>query len=290
MGCSRFDCIFLLKNVFLVFLAYIQSRFLYNKQIAFSSRLFSFYLDQPYTFHLQRNTADLLHKINVVVPTLFSGFLFYTVMFVAETITTIFILCMLVLLKPLPSLLAGSILGIATFVFYRVTRNKISELGRFRQNYNEQMFRWVNQGLGGIKETKVLGREDFFVNEYNKNSKGYVRAEQFMYVINQLPRPFLETICIIGMLLIILLLMTQSNGVQSVIPTLSLFAVAAFRIIPAMNRVFAAATQIRYNSYSVESIYNDMASYDKIVFSPTRGQLIQLLKQQINQQLPPVPL
>lgn len=262
---------YLLKNVFFVFLAYIQSKFLYNKQVAFSRRLFSSYLNQPYTFHLQRNTADLLHKINVLVPTLFSSFLLYTLMFIAETITTIFILCLLIILKPLPSLLAGSVLGTAMFIFYRVTRNKIGVLGRLRQNYNEQMFRWVNQGLGGIKETKVLGREGFFVNEYNKNSKGYVHAERFMYIINQLPRPFLETICIFGMMLIVLLMIKQSSELQTVIPTLSLFVMAAFRIIPSMNRVFAAATQIRYNSYTVEAIYNDIVLCDKAAFSSSKG-------------------
>lgn len=125
------------------------------------------------------------------------------------------------------------------------------------------MIQWVNQGLGGIKETKVLGREEFFINAYNSNCIGYVRAERFIQVINQLPRPFLETMCVIGMLIITLLIIVQNKEFQSIIPTMSLFAVAAFRIVPSMNRIFAAVTNIRYNNYSIEMIYNDLILLDK---------------------------
>ncbi|MBE7546049.1 MAG: ABC transporter ATP-binding protein [Planctomycetia bacterium] len=254
---------YLLKNAFLVLLAYAQSRFIYNKQILFAHRLFVFYLNQPYTFHVQRNTAELLHKINVTVSTLFSGFLLYAIMFVIEIITTLSILSLLIILKPLPSIIAVSVLGVITIFFYKLIRKKIGKLGEMRHHFGEQMVRWVTQGLGGIKETKVLGREGFFANEYNKNSKGYVNAERFLYVINQLPRPFLETICILSMFLIMLLMMAQNKDLGSIIPTLSLFAMAAFRIIPSMNRIFAAATLMRYNSSSVEIVYNELTSFDK---------------------------
>jgi len=256
---------YLLKNAFLVLLAYTQSRFIFNKQISFSRRLFAFYINQPYTFHLQRNTAELLQKINVVVPTIFGGFLLYALMFVIETITTMFILGLLIGVKPLPSIIAVGSLGIFAFAFYKLIRNKISKLGKLRQDCSEKMIQWVNQGLGGLKETKILGREEFFVNAYNKNSMGYAYAERFMYVINQLPRPFLETICIMSMLLITLLIVAQNKELGTIVPTLSLFAMAAFRIIPSMNRIFAAATVMRYNSYSVEVVYNDLTSFDKLI-------------------------
>ena len=255
--------VYLLKNIYFVFLAYVQSRFIFNKQISFSRRLLTLYLHQPYTFHLQRNTAELLNKINIVVPSLFSGFLLYAMMFVIETITAIFILCLLILIKPLPSIIAVSVLGTAIFAFYRIIRKKIGELGKLKQFHCEQMIQWVNQGLGGIKETKVLGREKFFVDAYDKNSVGYIRAERFVHVINQLPRPVLETMCIISMLLITLVIISQNNEFQTIIPTLSLFAVAAFRIIPSMVRIFASVTQIRYSSYSLEVVYNDITSLDK---------------------------
>lgn len=255
--------VYLLKNVYLVFLAYTQSRFIFNKQRKFSRRFFTFYLHQPYTFHLQRNAAELLNKINSVVPSLFSSFLLFALMFVIETITTISILGLLILIKPLPAIITVSILGTFTFAFYRILRKKIGELGKLSQHYSEKMIQWINQGLGGLKETKVLGREEFFINTFDRNSKGLVRVQLFMHVINQLPRSFLETICMISMLLIMLLIIVQNKEIQSIIPTLSIFAMAAFRIIPSMNRIFAATAVLRYNSYSIEVVYNDLVSFNK---------------------------
>lgn len=250
--------VYVFKNAYLVFLAYVQSKFTFNNLIKFSRRLFSFYLYQPYTFHLQRNTAELLFKINTAVAALFSGFLFHLLMFIIEIMTAVCILCLLVLMKPWMSIITGSILGVFTFVFYRGIRKKIGKLGSDRQQCGEQMVQWVSQGLGGIKETKILGREDFFITSYEKYSKGYACAEQSFHVINQLPRPFLETLCIMSMLMIMIFTITGNGEFQSVMPTLSLFAVAAFRLIPSMNRIFAAAAQIRYHSYSLDVVYNDL--------------------------------
>ncbi len=257
--------VYVFKNSYVIFLAYVQSRFIYNKQAVFSRRLFTSYLYKPYTFHLQRNTAELIYKINDSVSKLFGGFLFFSLMFVIEIMTTAFILGILILMKPLPTILTGLALVIIIIVFYRVFRQKMGELGKTRQLHGEQMIQWVNQGLGGIKEVKILGREDFFIREYEKNSLLYAGAERNFQVINQLPRSFLETACIVGMLLVVVLTMGRNGEFQTIIPTLSLFAVAAFRILPAMGRIFNAATQIRYHSFSLDAVCNDMALLDKTV-------------------------
>jgi ATP-binding cassette subfamily C protein len=91
-------------------------------------------------------------------------------MFAIEIMTTAMIMGVLILMQPLPTILTGSILVITILVFYRVFRQKMGELGKARQRHGEQMILWVNQGLGGIKEVKILGREDFFIREYEKTA------------------------------------------------------------------------------------------------------------------------
>ena len=255
--------VYLFKNIYLVLLAYIQSRFIFNKQRTFSHRFFTSYLYQPYTFYLQKNTAELLNKVNSIVPSLFNGFLIHALTFIVEIITTISILVLLILVKPLPSIITISVLGICASVFYKITRKKISELGKLNYYYREKLIWWINQGLGGLKETKILGREEFFINAFDKNNKDLVRIQMFMNVINQIPRSFFEALCITSMLIIILLIMVRNNEFQSVIPVLSMFALAAFRIMPAMNRILAATTLLRYYKCSVEVVYDDIISFDK---------------------------
>jgi len=249
---------YIFKNAYLVGLTYAQSRFIWNKWVAFCRRLFHFYLFQPYTFHLQRNTAELMYKLNNVTRNLFSSFLFNLITVATETITFLFILSMLIWVSPLPSILTIGIVGMALFVYYRLTMKKISVFSKTTQQSGEQMVQCINQGLGGLKEAKVLGREDFFLDAYDKNSANYARAQRFVQVLNQLPRPFLETISVVCMLSIILLMVGRNTSFQSIIPTMSLFAVAAFRVIPSMNRIFAAATTIRFNSFAIEVLYNDL--------------------------------
>ena len=230
--------VYLLKNTYSICLTYIQYKFTFGKQVSFSHRLFSLFLHQPYTFHLQRNTAELIQKLQIVVPSLFNGFLNCGLLLIVELITSVSIICLLFFVKPLLSIIVASIAGVATVIFYKITRRKVSNLGELSQRNSEQMIQWVNQGLSGIKESKVMGREDFFVKRFDENSRIYASAEQFMHVINQMPRPFLETVGIISMLLITMITVAYSEVFQAVIPTLSLFAMAALRIMPSTSITF----------------------------------------------------
>ena len=151
----------------------------------------------------------------------------------------------------------------------------MGELGKMRQLHGEQMIQWVNQGFGWYKGGQDTWKRRFFIREYEKNSLLYAGAEQDFQVINQLPRSFLETMCIVGMLLVVVLTMGRNGEFQTIIPTLSLFAVAAFRILPSMGRIFNAATQIRYHSSSLDTVCNDMTLLDEVVPLSKKNALLQ---------------
>ena len=257
--------VYVFKNTYMVFLAYAQSRFVYNKQSVFSRRLFASYLYKPYTFHLQRNTAELIYKINASVSTLFSSFLIFFIDVYHRNNDYRLYYRYPYLNETVANSADRKYPRYNHICFLPGVSKKMGELGKTRQLHGEQMIQWVNQGLGGIKDVKILGKEKFFIREYGKNSLLYVAAERNFHVINQLPRSFLETICIVGMLLVVVVTMGRGGGFQTIIPTLSMFAVAAFRIIPAMGRIFNAATQIRYHSYSLDAVCNDMTLLDKVV-------------------------
>ena len=110
---------------------------------------------------------NLYIKLTPPVSTLFSSFLIFSLMFIIEIMTTAFIIGILILMKPLPTLLTGSTLVITIFVFW-VFRKKMGELGKTRQLHGEQMIQWVNQGLGGIKDVKILGKEKFLLENMEK--------------------------------------------------------------------------------------------------------------------------
>ncbi|MCT7968546.1 ABC transporter ATP-binding protein/permease [Laspinema sp. D1] len=249
--------IYLLKNAYLTGLTYLQCRFIYDKQVELGSRLFRAYLYSPYTFHLQRNTAQLIRNLTAETGGFFavlnSGLLALT-----EVTILACIALFLLIVDPVTFLAAAGGIGLATMIFYRMVRLKLSELGQARQYHYGKMIQMINQGLGGVKEAQVLGREQLFIDEFEKHSIYSNRASEFSQLVSQLPRFFIESITIVGLMLIVVSVLAQGRSLSAVIPTLSLFAVAAFRLMPSINRILNSITAMRFSSYSVYVLYQDL--------------------------------
>ncbi|MGL4501517.1 MAG: ATP-binding cassette domain-containing protein, partial [Planktothrix sp.] len=248
---------YLLKNAYLTGLTYLQCRFIYYKKVELCSRLFRAYLYSPYTFHLQRNTAQLIRNLTSETGGFF-GVLNAGLLALTEVTILACIALFLLIVDPVTSLAAAGGIGLATMIFYRMVRLKLSELGQARQYHSGQVIQMINQGLGGVKEAQVLGREQLFIDEFEKHSIYSNRASQFSQLVSQLPRFFIESITIVGLMLIVVSVLAQGRSLSAVIPTLSLFAVAAFRLMPSINRILNSVTAMRFSSYSVYVLYQDL--------------------------------
>lgn len=262
--------IYAFKNVYLSFLTYVQYRFLFSKQITLSRRLFSSYLYSSYTFHLQRNPAELIRNLSAEVLLMFNNVLIPGIVLLAEVMVATFVTVLLIVIEPVASIVAVGVIGTATLGFYRLIRQRAGNLGKERQYHAGKMIQWVNQGLGGVKEVKVLGREKFFVNAFDEHCTEYARSSQYIQIVNALPRLFLESVAVIAILLIVVVVLVQGRDMQSVLPTLSLFAIAAFRLMPSANRILASLTTIRYYGHSVDVIYNDLVSLENVANIPAK--------------------
>jgi len=250
--------LFLIKNVFLGILSYSQYRFLFNKQVSLARRLFNAYLHSPYTFHLKRNSAELLRNVNQEVLWIFHQVLVPCCVVITETLVAIAVMTVLLREQFVTSLIALTVLGGASAIFFRVVRKKMSEAGTSQQHHLGQSIKWVNQGLGGLKESKVLGREDYFLDFYTRSSQEYATANRFLKFVSDLPRLGNETIAISGIMLMVILLLTSGQDMAAIFPTLSLFAMASMRLAPSLNRIVSSLNSIRYFTPSVNVIYNDL--------------------------------
>jgi len=251
--------LYALKNAFLAGMYYLQFSFLAKKRRAISSRLLQRYLYAPYTFHLQRNTAQLLRNLTDEVGQLFNNVMTPLMQLATSMAIAAGIALVLIAIEPLASLVAVGIMGIATTAFYRLFRNNLARLGKQRQYHNGQAIQHIHQGLGGVKETKVLRREEFFRNRYDEHLDNFVNALRLQQTINQMPRLFLETLVAIGLLAVVLVLLAQQKGLEAVLPTLSLFAVAAFRLMPAVNKIVTQMNQIRFGSHALDVVHHELA-------------------------------
>lgn len=250
--------IYLLKNAYLTGITYLQFRFIYDKQIKLCSRLFRAYLYSPYTFHLQRNSADLMRNLTSETGQFFGGVLIPGLLALTEVTILACIALFLLVVEPVTCMAAAGGIGLATMIFYRMVRLKLSDLGKALQYHQARLIQTINQGLGGVKEAKVLGREQLFIDEYQSHNISSTRAFQFSQVVSQLPRFFIESIAVVGLMLIVVSVLAQGRNLNGVLPTLSLFAAAAFRLMPSINRILNAVTRMRFSSHSVYVLYHDL--------------------------------
>lgn len=254
--------VFLLKNVYLLLFHYTQYRVILNQQVKLSQKLFKEYLTKPYSFHLQRNSADLLRNVNNEVSRVFQGIIMSSFQLFTELLVIFFITILLLITAPVATLTASILLGSSVFLFFKFFRKKISDLGREQQKVSGSMIKWINQGLGASKEVKVSGKESFFVNAYTKQSQIKANNSRYIMMLEQVPRYFIETLLVSIVLVTMLIIIFQGTNTTQLVATMALFAMAAFRLMPSINRVVAMITTIRYSYPALDVVYDDLFSLE----------------------------
>lgn len=253
-----FGALYLFKNLFIAGTNYFQFKFLNEKQRKFSVILLRSYLFKPYTFHLQNNTAKLIQNASQETTNIFNNYLLPLLIIISESLIVFAIFTVIVLSNPFISLVVIAILAILSYLFFKFFRKKLKETGAQRVYYAQKVVQSINQGLGGIKEVKVLGREQVFLDVYEQNLIEDRKANFFLNFINQLPRSYFETLAVTAILLIIILTLIQRGSMAQVLPLISLFAAAAFRLLPSATRLMTSLNNVIFYAASVDIIYDDI--------------------------------
>jgi len=249
---------FLVKNLFLAFLAWWQARFTMGVQVDLSQTLFSIYLRQPYTFHLQRNSAQLIRNITGEVGYFIAYVLNPALILIAEVTVLLGIVALLLAVEPLGTLIVFLVLFTVAWIFHRATRTRITRWGETRQHHDGLRIQHLNQGLGGAKDVKLLGREAEFLVQFQEHNSKSAQMNQFMEIVQKLPRLWLEILAVVGLALLVFSMLAQGREMSSIVPTAGLFAAAAFRLLPSAIRILAAAQYVRYAVPVINNLYEDL--------------------------------
>ncbi len=247
--------LFLIKNIYIGLLTFVRLRFATRQRVALSLRLFRALMHSPYTFHLRQNTAELTHVLQVDVPRTTGQLLLQLLVLSTEALTISAIVLLLIVVDPLSFTIAVVLLGGISFAFYKFTRQTITRLARRGQTLGKEFFQWIEQGLGGIKEVKVLNRESFFVQALHQRSKGLAQVGMVTQTIRELPRLFNEFAVVLTVLLLIIFTAMRGDTIQSIVPTLALFAGAAFRLLPSITRATTSVSSILAAKPALDAVY-----------------------------------
>jgi ABC-type multidrug transport system fused ATPase/permease subunit len=246
--------VYLIKTLFLALLAWQQMRFAFGVQAELSQRLFTLYLRQPYTFHLQRNSAQLIRNaINEVGVFTFNAIL-PGMLLLTESLVLLGLCSLLLVIEPLGALIVASVLGAAAGGFHRLTRGRIARWGEARLHHEGLRIQHLQEGLSGAKDVKLLGRETEFLDQYRVHNVQSARAGQLQLTLTQLPRLWLELLAVTGLAVLVISMLAQNRALEAVLPALGLFAAAAFRLMPSVNRVLGAVQSLRYGMPVIDTL------------------------------------
>lgn len=260
VGMAALVGVYAIKAGFLSFLAWRQLRFVYRLQSQISQRLFAGYLHQPYTFHIQRNSAELIRNALGEVHILTQNGVMELLTFLAETLVIVGIFALLVYVEPVGALLSAGILAFAGWCFYWLTRNRMLRWGKERQQHERMRIQHLQQGLGGVKEVKLLGRESEFIAQYRAHSDAFAHIGQRQNTLQQLPRLGLELLAVSALAALVIAMVGQHRPLDTLLPTVGVFAAAAFRIMPSANRIMNAIQITRHALPVVDTLHEEMTS------------------------------
>lgn len=223
----------------------------------------SSYMQAPYTFHLRRNTAELLRNIIREVNVLINVIITNLLKICREGIMTLSILLFLFVMEPLITILIITLSALGTGTFILLNRKKMEEYGSEEQARHTLMIKAVNQGLGGIKDARVLNRENEFINKFRVEAYKTTRLMSYIRFIQQIPKPIIETTAVLGMLLISVLLVWQGRPMGVIIPILTMFAMATVKLMPSIQQLVSMYTNLKYSMVSLDPIYDDLKELEE---------------------------
>ena len=260
--------IFIMKNVYLTWQLKLQINFSTKNQIYYTQKLMQEYLSKPYLFYIENNTAMILKNVNNIGRIVFSEMYVSAFQLLTEYITAFVIWIMLLLIDPFTATVAVGFIAIVLYIILRIFRNKIYEIGEIENKFSNIYLKWINQGLGGIKETKVLGKESYFLNEFSKAYEKYGKTHKLFIFLSQVSRMLIEVTVVCGLLFLIIIKILIDTPVTDIIPLLGLLALAAFRLMPSANRIVNLSNIIKFNMPFFEEIYDEFINIkNKQVFS-----------------------
>lgn len=254
--------LYIVKNFYVLVLTNIRVRFLSTNQIRMGSRMINCYMYKPYTFHLQRNTAQIVRNVNSDV----SGAFNVISSLFALVSDVLIILILVVFLFAVDTGMTLAIMAGLIFcsaLYFLVVRKKIRNAGEHNREYGAKMIKAIHQAMGGIKEVKIMGREDYFTQVYKEAGTEFVERRRKYHVLSAIPGRLIETVCMGSILGVIAYKIWVGDNLMEVVPSLSAFAVAAVRLLPRANAINNHINGITYNMPCLRAIYEDLTESDR---------------------------
>ena len=259
---------------------YVQLKFVHMTEYTIGKRLVEGYLQKSYSWLKENHSAELGKNILSEVELVVRGGMKQAMEMISKSLITIALVFLLIITDLKLTLIIAFFLGFTyTAVFYFV-QIYVKRIGKERFKSNELRFKSISDAFGAAKEIKLGGLEKFYIQKFSDPAKNFAQTTAFSLVITMLPRFVFEAIAFGGALLVLLYLMTQTGNLQTALPIISLYVLAGYRLLPALQQIYGSITQITFIGPSLDRLYNDIINFKPIVIN--QNQDVLLLNRELN--------
>lgn len=249
--------VYVIKNMYILFLTYKQNAFIDQNRNRMISRVMAEFLNRPYEQYLGADIPTVFRITDNDIPHAFTLML-SLIQLASEVVVSCLIFVMMLILDAKMTLFVIALFGVMTLLIVKVFKSRLNKIGSRNQSIQSRIAKWRIQAIYGLKDVKVLNREEFFVRNYYESGKIGANVSTTYAVLNNVPRLLIETVFIVGILGFLIVFIQGGGDMSMLVSTVAAFGVAAMRVLPSVNRINTYITQISYTQPSLDFVYQNL--------------------------------
>ena len=249
--------IYLIKNLYLMYYYFLESKFSYNVRFNLGARLFNHYLSRPFSFHLDIHSSKLITKITQET-TLAGNAIMQLSILVTEVLIASGIIFLLLVIKPTETVIIIILIILFGSLFYFFSKKRSLIYGSKLVEFQKSKMKILNESLNSIKEIILFKAKNYFSLKFQKKSNEVSEYGYKMSFINRLPKIYFEIVVLLMVVSIIIISKYNNEDTLSTIGTLSIFLISSLKIIPSLNKIVTSLQGIKYSQAAIESLKKDI--------------------------------
>lgn len=260
--------VFTLKTIGVIWVNYLIVRFSVDQQVRLRTHLMQSYQSLPYVDYLKRNSSEYIHSMEVLVGSFTNSVLISGMKSIGDSVVALAILAFLAWANPMAFAVLAALLAVAILGYDRLFRRKMKESGTTANESATSMVKSISEGIEGLKEIRIIGREEHFKGQVETAAKRFAKAYARASMVNTAPRYLFEWIMVVFVVVMVVIATSGVEATGALLPMLGMFGMAAIRLVPAANMVAGGLLKLRFLRDSVSRLYKDVQTLDAMVASP----------------------
>ncbi len=270
-GASGLIVIFFVKNLYMYGIYSLQVRTTEYHRVRLASRLFAAYMYAPWEFHLQHNSSELLRNVMSETREIMTGIINPLLNLAMSSLMTLLTIVLLLVTTPGVAVVGIGLVGGASWFFLRIFRSRLQTYGVQAKQERKGMIQAVNQGLAGLIDIRIMGRESFFISTLHDSVARFAHVARLKQVIQKASPNLLEMVAVIGLMSIVLVLVTLGNDAASLVPMLALYGAAIARLRQSISQIVSSISQMQFSKAAVPTVVEDLQRLDRYPIQVKKG-------------------